>query len=149
MAKTIGDILRAKPKEVITVDPNKTVQDAVNLLVEKRIGSLVVTDDNNALLGIITERDVLRECARRPAQLDQVKVSEVMDRQVVIGRLEDTVKLVERLMTERRIRHMPVLMAESVIGIVSIGDVVKSLLEDSSQEADDLRDRLAGHYVVS
>jgi CBS domain-containing protein len=149
MLKTVEDILKAKKRQLTTITPEKSTQDAVNILVEKRIGSLVVMGEKHELLGIITERDVLRECARRPNQLASIKVSEVMTKQVIVGRPDDTVKFVERIMTERRIRHMPIVEGQTVTGMVSIGDVVKSLAEDSAQEADDLRDRLAGHYVVS
>ena len=149
MAKTVADVLKMKKKQLNTIDPEKTVQDAVNLLVDKRIGSLVVVNGGHSLAGIITERDVLRECAKHPNRLNEVKVRDVMTKQVIVGKLDDTVKFVEETMTSRHIRHLPIVEGEKVTGMISIGDVVKSLLEDSSEEANDLRDRLAGHYVVA
>ncbi|MBI5545037.1 MAG: CBS domain-containing protein [Deltaproteobacteria bacterium] len=149
MSKTVGEILKTKTKELSTITPDKTVQDAVNLLVEKRIGSLVVVKENQELAGIITERDVLRECAKHPNKLGEVKIQDVMSKEVIVGRVEDTVQFVKHTMITRRIRHLPIVEGNKVTQMLSIGDVVKSLLEDSTQEADDLRDRLAGHYVVA
>lgn len=149
MPKTVAEILKAKKKQLSTITPDKTVQDAVNLMVERRIGSLVVVDPKSELVGIITERDVLRQCAKDPTKLSQVKVGEVMTKEVIVGKLDDSVKFVEEAMTARRIRHMPIVEGQRVTGMISIGDVVQSLLDESSAEANDLRDHLAHHYVVS
>lgn len=149
MAKTVADILEGKGRQVVGIAPERSVGDAVRLLVARNIGALVVLDDEDAIAGIITERDVLRECARRPAELDRVRVSEVMTRAVLTGSLADTLPYVQQVMTERRIRHLPILEDGRLAGMVSIGDVVKALLELSTEEADSLRDMLAGHYVVT
>ena len=149
MSKTVADLLQAKQKQLTTITPDKTVQDAVNAMVDLRIGSLVVVGVDNRLVGIMTERDVLKQCATNAKRLGEIKVGDVMTKQVIVGKPEDTVKFVERTMTSRRIRHMPIVEGNNVTGMVSIGDVVRSLFDESAAEADDLRDRLAGHYVVT
>jgi len=148
MAKNVADILD-KGHKLATIGPDKSVQDAVQVLADKNIGSLVVVDASGGLAGIITERDVLRQCAKHPDKLREVKVGDVMTRAVLVGKLTDTLKFVQQVMTERHIRHLPIVEGDKVTGMVSIGDVVKSLHAESVAEADDLRDRLAGHYVVS
>ena len=149
MAKTVADLLQAKKKQLVTITSDKTVQDAVNTMVDLRIGSLVVVGTDHSLAGILTERDVLRQCAKDPTKLSEVKVESVMTKQVLVGKLDDSVKFVEHTMTARHIRHLPIVEGPKVIGMVSIGDVVGSLMTESTAEADDLRDRLAGHYVVA
>jgi CBS domain-containing protein len=149
MAKNVADILEAKGHKLNTISPDKSVQDAVTILCDKNIGSLVVVKENHELAGIITERDVLRQCAKHPDKLASVKIGDVMTREVLVGKPADSLHFVEQIMTERHIRHLPIVEGQKVTGMVSIGDVVKALFGDSKQEADDLRDRLAGHYVVS
>jgi len=149
MSKTVADLLQAKTKQLTTITADKSVQDAVNTMVELRIGSLVVIGEGQSLAGIITERDVLRQCARNAVRLAEIKVGEVMTKEVIVGKLSDSVKFVEETMSARRIRHLPIVEGNRVTGMISIGDVVRSMLDESSAEANDLRDRLAGHYVVS
>ncbi|MGC4121379.1 MAG: CBS domain-containing protein [Myxococcales bacterium] len=149
MAKTVSDLLNAKKKQLTTITPDKSVQDAVNTMVELRIGSLVVVGKEHELVGIMTERDVLRQCAKAPNRLSDTKVGDVMTTQVIVGKLDDSVKFVEETMTARRIRHLPIVEGNKVTGMISIGDVVRSMMDDSTSEANDLRDRLAAHYVVA
>jgi len=148
MAMTVADIMKDKTNEITSISPDKTVQDAVQLLAERRIGSLIVTEGGK-MAGIITERDVLWECARHPNMLKDVKVREIMTKNVFTGTAEDSLKSVQMTMTERHIRHLPIVQGDKVVGMVSIGDVVKLLLKDSNEEADQLRTHLAGHYVVT
>jgi CBS domain-containing protein len=149
MAKTVADILEAKGHKLNYISPDRSLAEAVSLLCEKNIGSLVVVKENHELVGIITERDVLRQCAKRPDKLAAIKIGDVMTREVLVGKTDDSLKFVQQVMTERRIRHLPIVEGQTVTGMVSIGDVVKALFADSLAEADDLRDRLAGHYVVA
>ena len=149
MAKTVADLLKAKKKQLTTISPDKSVQDAVNIMVELRIGSLVVIGKDHDLAGIMTERDVLRQCAKNPNKLSETKVGDVMTKQVIVGKLDDSIKFVEETMTARHIRHLPIVEGNKVTGMISIGDVVRSMMDESSAEANDLRDRLAAHYVVA
>ena len=148
MAKNVGDILEDKGHKLATIGPDKSVQDAVQILADKNIGSLVVVDKAGGLAGIITERDVLKQCAKHPEKLSQVKIGDVMTREVMVGKSTDTLKFVQQVMTERHIRHLPVVEGEKVVGMLSIRDVAGLLFADTQQEADELRDRLSKHYVV-
>lgn len=147
MALTVADVLKDKKSEIVSIQPDKSILDAIHVLSERRIGSLVVTDGGK-MIGLITERDVLVECGRKPDQIKTTKVREVMTKSVYTGVEDDSLKAVQRTMTERRIRHLPITRENRVIGMVSIGDVVKLLLKESTEEADELRTELAGHYIV-
>lgn len=147
MALTVADVLKDKKSEIVSIQPDKSILDAIHVLSERRIGSLVVTDGGK-MIGLITERDVLVECGRRPDQVKTTQVREVMTKSVYTGVEDDSLKAVQRTMTERRIRHLPITRENRVIGMVSIGDVVKLLLKESTEEADELRTELAGHYIV-
>jgi CBS domain-containing protein len=128
---TLNDILREKGAAVLTIDPSATLDDVVQKLVRHNCGSLVVcepTSEGRAprMVGIITERDILRACAARKTPLDQVLVSQVMTTKVVTAGLGDGVEDVMGLMTVNRIRHLPVLDEGRLAGLISIGDVVKA-----------------------
>jgi CBS domain-containing protein len=128
---TLNDLLRAKGTAVLTIEPSATLDDVVQKLVKHNCGSLVVCEPSPAgtaprMAGIITERDILRACAARKTPLDQVLVSQVMTTKVVTGALADGVEHVMGLMTENRIRHLPVLDQGRLAGLISIGDIVKA-----------------------
>lgn len=126
----LQEILKAKGTTVYTVEPDVLLQEAVALLNEHNVGALLVCErDSTAgeqLLGIITERDVLHICARGTSSLVEVKVREVMSTGLVTGTPEDSVEDTMGLLTQRRIRHLPILSQGRLVGIVSIGDVVKA-----------------------
>ena len=137
----VGEIAKLKQIELQTVNPEQSVHQAVGTLVEHNIGALPVCDGTGALVGIITERDVLRLCAREhPQEIMQLTVGEVMTRDLVIGVPDDDIEYVMRVMTERRIRHLPILEEQKLVGIISIGDVVKAKMDESSTELRFLRD---------
>ncbi len=119
------EILRAKGSNVRCIRPTATLEDVVGELVEHNIGALLVMD-NDEMHGIITERDILRTCAEDVRPLAQISVSERMTRNLVTGSPDDEVTHVMGLLTNRRIRHLPVVEDNRVIGIISIGDIVKA-----------------------
>ena len=125
---TLEEILRSKGTEVYTISPDATLSDVVQTLVTRNCGSLVVCrdDDSLAMIGIITERDILRACAAHRGSLDRVRVIEVMTGNLVTGRLRDEVEVVMGVMTRERIRHLPVVEEGRLMGLVSIGDIVKA-----------------------
>ena len=140
----IRDIINAKGS-VFTIEPSKTVREAIKRLVEWNIGALPVCVEPGKLLGIITERDVLRLCARDDLQATSaLRVEEVMTKDLVIGLLDDDVDYVMSVMTQRRIRHLPVLEAGQLVQIISIGDVVKARHDSTETEIRFLRDYIAG-----
>ncbi|MBW3660546.1 MAG: CBS domain-containing protein [Gemmatimonadetes bacterium] len=142
----VASILDRKSSDrIVTIEPDKTVLDAVDRLVEHGIGSLLVLD-GEVLLGIITERDVLRCCADDPVKMAETKVSEVMTRELIVASPDDDVEDVMSTMTRNRIRHLPILVDESLKGIISIGDVVESQLHEFQSENRHLRRYIAGSY---
>jgi CBS domain-containing protein len=140
----IKDILRDKGADVVTVGGSATVHDAVMRLNKHNVGSLVVTADNDIVVGIITERDILREVAERCDKIVDRLVIDVMSRDVIIGVPEDDLGYVIGIMTKNRIRHLPVMDDSGLAGIVSIGDVVRAHLQNAVYENRMLRDYIHG-----
>ena len=130
---SLGEILAGKGKDVHTISPESTVHEAVTALVQQRVGSLVVTRGER-VVGIITERDVLCESAQHFAEIDTTPVEKIMTREVICGRTDYTVNEGLWLMTERHIRHLPILDGERLVGIVSIGDLAKARLDEVTDE---------------
>lgn len=124
------DILRVKGSDVHSIGPQAKLTDVVRKLVEFNIGSLVVCEDlgcrKGRVLGIITERDILRICDESQASLAEKTVAEVMTHDVVVGSPYDSIDETMGLMTEHRIRHLPVMENDVLKGMISIGDVVKA-----------------------
>jgi CBS domain-containing protein len=134
----IVTLLRSKGDFVATVAPTATVRELLDLLAEQRIGAAVVTREG-AIAGIVSERDVVRNLSEHGGGLLDLAVSEIMTAEVVTCRRDATVEDLARTMTERRIRHVPVVDDEgALIGIVSIGDVVKSRIGDLEGERNEL-----------
>jgi CBS domain-containing protein len=131
---TVAHILAEKGSSVATVQPEHTLDDTIHLLAEKSIGALVVTDEARTLVGIISERDILRALAQQGAAALDAPVSSHMIREVATCRRETTNEEIMRLMTDGRFRHMPVCENGKLVGIVSIGDVVKCRLPTMEAE---------------
>ena len=121
----IKDVLHTKGDMVVTVTPEATVRDLLSLLAEHNIGAVVVSDDGTNVSGIVSERDVVRALVRGVEILDGA-VSDIMTAEVRTVEMHDSVDGLMRLMTEHRVRHVPVIVEGSLHGIISIGDVVKS-----------------------
>ncbi|MDX1568825.1 MAG: CBS domain-containing protein, partial [Longimicrobiales bacterium] len=134
----IRDILGKKGRFVVTIPPDRTVLEAIRLLVEKNIGSVVVTNDDS-IVGILTERDILRLTTDRHRELDRLLVSETMTSEVITATPDDEISHVMEVMTENRIRHLPVLEDHGLAGILSIGDVVNALRESVQSENQHLK----------
>ena len=136
---TIQDILEQKDGRVITIQPQSTLFLALCTLVENKVGALLVQDDARQLLGIITERDLMRE-VYKGTDLRGAAVEEVMTRKVVLASPMHDVETIMGQMTEGRFRHMPVVEEGELIGIVSIGDLVKSRLQHAEAEVTQYKD---------
>ena len=144
----VREILSAKGGRVVTIRPDATVATAVHRLALERVGALVVSEDGSAIAGILSERDVVGALAEQGAGILAVdfRVGDLMTRRVVTCRPEDQVKTVMAEMTRRRVRHLPVVENGRLVGIVSIGDIVKSRLEEMELETLVLRDAyIAAH----
>ncbi len=137
---TVNDILRQKGNQVITIEPTATVASAVRTLVQHRIGALLVTGAHHHIVGIISERDIVRVLdATGPAVLD-APVAEVMTRKVVTCGRHDTIADIMERMTTGKFRHVPVVEHGRLAGLVSIGDVVKARLNQLEREQNALRE---------
>ena len=145
---TVGDLLQTKGSNVYTIYCEKTVADAIAVLVEHNIGSLVVLDEDHRIAGIMTERDLLKQSYKHGPDIMRMKVREVMtprDR-LIVSLIEDRLEYVLQVMTRNRIRHMPVIMGERLLGMLSLGDVVKARHEVIATENHYLRDYLTDKY---
>jgi len=140
----VETILRTKGREVATIRPGETVASAADMLISRNIGALVVSEDGQSVDGIISERDIVHGLTNRGADLLSLEVAEVMTRRVVTCDPGDTIEQLMAEMTNRRIRHFPVVQDGRLCGIVSIGDVVKSRLDEVEYEARSLRSFIAG-----
>lgn len=129
---------------VVTIDVGASVADAARLLSEKRIGAVVVLDDG-APAGILSERDVVRELGRRGDGCLKDKVDSLMTRAMVTASPQESADQVLTKMTDGRFRHMPVMDGETMVGLISIGDVVKARLAELSMEKDALEGMIMGH----
>lgn len=139
----IREILRRKGPKVVVVDEDASVLEAARVLVEHNIGSLVVVEGERPT-GIITERDVLRLTAREPGSLNRTRVGAVMTKDVVTTGPDDELHPMMGVMTERRIRHLPVLEDGRLVGIVSIGDLVNACRLMAEDENAHLRQYIRG-----
>jgi CBS domain-containing protein len=139
----ISDVLRSKGSTVATVPPGATVGRLVEELAKHNVGALVVVDAE-AVVGIVSERDIVRRLNERGPGLLDARVSEIMTTSVVTCAPTDSVDSLAATMTERRIRHMPVLVDGKLAGIVSIGDVVKSRIGELESDREQLASYIAG-----
>ncbi|MEH3148218.1 MAG: CBS domain-containing protein [Methylobacterium frigidaeris] len=140
---TVARILSQKGRTVMTVQPHRTLAEAAALLAEKGIGALVVSDAGQTVLGILSERDIIRAVARHGAAALDAPVSRHMTGRVVTCTRQTAVDEVMELMTEGRFRHVPVVEEGRMIGLVSIGDVVKTRIEAVEAEHQALREYIA------
>jgi CBS domain-containing protein len=140
----IQEILARKGHDVVTIAPDRTIAHAVRLLVEHGIGSVVVTEGDE-ILGILTERDVLRQVDRDAQAIEKLEVRELMETKLIVGVPDDDVGYVMEIMTTNRIRHLPVVNNGSLVGMVSIGDIVNALRTSVESENRYLREYVQGN----
>jgi CBS domain-containing protein len=136
----VADILNTKGASVITVRPEETALDLAERLRAERIGAAIVSADGRTIDGIVSERDVAYALAAHASRLPQVLVETLMTKVVVVCSPEDSIKQVMSVMTRERVRHLPVKNGDVLVGIISIGDVLKHRLSEMQMEADVLRD---------
>jgi CBS domain-containing protein len=142
----VADILKQKDTGVISVRPTETIATFSHRLRMAKIGAMVVLGEDGKMVGIISERDVVHGLAEHGTRCLELTVADLMTRRVHTCAPQDNIARIARTMTESRIRHLPVTEAGNVIGVVSVGDVVKNRLEEMSLEASVLRDlAFAGH----
>ena len=141
---TVAAILKQKGREVCSVPPTLAVADLIRQLSAKRIGAVLVQGPTGQLLGIVSERDVVHAMARDGAAALELSAADLMTRTVRTATLATTEREAMELMTEGRFRHLPVLDGGVLVGVISIGDVVKARISEQEHEVDTLRAYVAG-----
>lgn len=141
----VHQIVNAKASgEVFTIPPTTTVAEATEELSARRIGALVVSDDGSAPLGILSERDIVRELGKRGSSILSQPVSELMTRELITCTGQESADELMEKMTAGRFRHLPVMEGERMVGLISIGDVVKARLSELAMEKDALEGMIKG-----
>jgi CBS domain-containing protein len=141
--KTVKEILNSKRYSLLSITPSETVLDALKLMAEKEVGALVVLEDER-LVGIFSERDYARKVILFGKASKDTLVREIMTQKVVCVRPEQSVEDCMALMTDKRVRHLPVLQDKHVVGVISIGDVVKEVISEQRFVIEQLE-----HYIHS
>jgi len=140
---TVKTILSRKGSDVVTIAPTASLSDAVKLLAERRIGALVVTGPDHRVAGILSERDIVRTLGERGPVALEDNVGAVMTRKVTTCTEVDTISFLMERMTAGKFRHLPVVDQGRLVGVISIGDVVKYRIEEVEHDADALREYIA------
>ncbi len=128
--KTVRQLLEIKGRDVVVISPNASVFDATQLMTAKNIGALLVLDAANKLVGIVSERDCARKVSTLNRLMSDVRVAEIMTSKIAYVRPEQTNEECMALVTEKRVRHLPVLENDRLIGLLSIGDLVKDAISE-------------------
>ena len=145
LGDTIGMVLKEKSRDIWSLDPEASVYDAVEMMANKGVGALLVISDSK-LVGVISERDYARKVILQERSSRQTRVKEIMTSPVIVVRPDNTVEDCMRLMTENRFRHLPVVENQKVLGVVSIGDLVKWMVSAQTETIDQLQHYIAGSY---
>jgi CBS domain-containing protein len=142
----VKDILAAKGNRVVTIEKDTKILDAMSIFSANRVGSLLIVDKENNILGIIGARDVLNATIKNHKEIADIAVEQIMTTNLIVGTEEDRVDYILAVMTENRIRHVPIMDGKELKGLVSIGDVVKSQLKEKAVENKYLKDYIADKY---
>ncbi|MDP8228637.1 MAG: CBS domain-containing protein [Candidatus Electryoneaceae bacterium] len=143
---TVRELLRRKGSKTVSVRGDCTVYQAVKNMADNRVGSVIVVDDQNHPIGIFTERDVLNLVSECFDCIKDTTVAGVMTQELIIVVPDDDIESLLCIMTDKRVRHMPVMDEGELVGMISIGDIVKESLEDSKFEIRYMRDYIMGKY---
>jgi CBS domain-containing protein len=141
---TVKQILDEKGREVVTVNPSMGTEDAIKFLADNKIGAVVVTGSGGKIAGILSERDIVRAVAAKGADALTKPISSIMTSKVTTCGESHSINQVMELMTNGRFRHLPVEEDGKLVGIISIGDVVRRRIEDVEREAEDIKAYIAG-----
>lgn len=141
--KTVKDILRAKGHDVWSIAPDDTVYDALKLMADKNVGALLVRD-GEAVVGIVSERDYARKVILHGRSSREIQVREIMTSKIYYVHPEQNIQECMALMTDKRVRHLPALENDRLIGVISIGDVVKAIIAEHESTIKHLEDYITG-----
>jgi len=145
----VKEILEHKGSHVWTVPSKATIREALGILVNQRIGALVALDDKGEIEGMLSERDIIRECYHQSKHADTTYVHDVMTSKIIVGHLDDNIDYIMGIMTHNRIRHIPIVHGKKLEGMISIGDVVKAQLSEKEYENRYLKDYMFGSQAGS
>ena len=141
--KLVNQLLDLKGHDILSIAPSASVLDAITLMAEKGVGALIVMD-GEAMAGIVTERDYARKVILKGRSSDETPVSDIMSTGVISTSPDQTVNSCLNVMTDKRIRHLPVVEGNKVAGLVSIGDLVKAIIADQKEEIEHLEQYISG-----
>lgn len=142
--KLVKHLLDAKGRKVTSISPDASVFDAIKMMADESIGSLVVMDKDEKLIGIVTERDYARKVIVKGRSSNDTRVAEIMTADVMTAGSDHTVKSCMEIMTDKKLRHLPVVENDRVIAMISIGDLVQAVIADQQEEIEQLE-----HYISS
>lgn len=147
---TAKEILDLKGRKVIYISEEATVMDAVSELVNNKIGLLIVKNISGEIVGVVSERDIIKKCIFPKKSPEEVTVKDIMTpkENIVVASEDEDIQILMNIMTLKRIRHIPIFRGRELTGIISIGDVIKNLLEQKDYEIKTLVDYITGKYPV-
>jgi CBS domain-containing protein len=140
MAMAVAQILKSKGRDIVSLPPQRTIAEAAKMMAERRIGAVMITAPDGSLAGILSERDVVRALAVKGAEALDHALSLHMTTKVTTGTENDSIQAIMELMTIGKFRHLPIVEAGKLVGIISIGDVVKHRLAEIEAEAQAMRE---------
>lgn len=143
---TVKEILASKSHSLITVKKSTQVSDAMKLLITNKISCLPVIDDDQSLLGIVSDKDIFKKVYDAPDSFGGAEVGELMTTDLIVGLSDDDVHYIAGIMTNNRIRHVPIVENNKIVGLISVGDVVKTQMEDIRIENRYLKEYIDGKY---
>ena len=143
---TVKNLLKQKGNTVVTIHKDHNVKQAVEVLIRHNIGAIIVVDDQENPLGIVSERDILREVHHHGDVMEATPIQKIMTSELIIGLLGDSLDYVQCIFTKNRIRHLPIFDQGKMVGIISIGDVVKTRLKEQEVENHYLRNFIMDKY---
>lgn len=141
---TVANILKQKGSKIISVHQDQTVLEALNILAEHHIGAVFVMADGDKITGVLSERDIVRALPNAKGKLRAQKVSSIMTTNVISCDEGDSIETVMAIMTKNKIRHLPVVNGENLVGVISIGDVVKERIAETEHEAEAMKKYIVG-----
>lgn len=140
------DILQTKGTRVITIIEDSLLVDAMAIFFANKVGSLLVVDKYDKILGIVAPNDVLKAVHKNLERVPEIRVREVMVTDLIVATPEDDIEYIQNIMTENRVRHIPILDTGELVGMISIGDVVKAQMKEKNVENRYLKDYIEGKY---
>ena len=142
----VKDVLKSKQKKLVTANPKMTISQAMELLISNKISSLPVVDEKGELVGIISDKDIFKKIYETEGDYRVFTVAQLMTTELIVGVVDDDLTYIAGLMTNNRIRHIPIMEKDKIIGIVSVGDIVKTQMEHIKIENRYLRQYLSGSH---